>query len=85
MTPQRFAPSEAVFITEEMQATWAAAGAPLELPTFVSTVRLHEILAGLSDDELQQWPPSMTAQEWQKRRAKEARPSSVNDGDDMAA
>ena len=46
---------EPFFITEEIEAETIAAGYVFEPPAHVSTVRLHEILAGLSDAELGAW------------------------------
>ncbi len=43
---------EPFFITEAIEAEMIAAGYVFEPPAHVSTVRLHEILVGLSDAEL---------------------------------
>lgn len=43
---------------------------PMEPPTHVSTVRLHDILAGLSDAELAAWPAQLAAEETERRRSK---------------
>jgi hypothetical protein len=47
-----------------------AAGYVFEPPAHVSTVRLHEILAGLSDAKLAAWPASLAAEETERRRLK---------------
>lgn len=70
------------FITEEIEAEMKAQGYTFDPPVHVSTIRLHTILAGLSDEELARWPELLTAQEWAKRRLRatgEERPSSVNE------
>jgi len=41
-----------------------------EPPAHISTVRLHEVLAGLSDAELAIWPARLTAEEIERRRIK---------------
>lgn len=43
---------------------------PMEPPAHVSTVRLHEILAGLSDAELAAWPAQLAARENERRGSK---------------
>ncbi|WP_245785302.1 hypothetical protein [Paracidovorax wautersii] len=71
-----------LFITEEIQAEMEAQGYTFDPPAHVSTIRLHTILAGLSDEELARWPELLTAQEWAKRRLRAAgdgRPSSINE------
>lgn len=42
---------EPFFITEEVEADMRAAGYVFEPPKYVSTVRLREILASLSDND----------------------------------
>lgn len=73
------------FITEEIKAEMEAEGYTFDPPAHVSTMRLHTILAGLSNEELAKWPESLTAQEWAKRRLRaggEGCPSSVNETQD---
>lgn len=43
---------------------------PMEPPAHVSTVRLHDILAGLSDADLAAWPVRLAAEEAERRRVK---------------
>lgn len=74
------------FITEEIAEEMKAQGYTFDPPAHVSTVRLHTILAGLSDEELARWPELMTAEEWKKRKVRVAeagRPSSVNEAPDV--
>ena len=61
---------EPFFITEEIEAEMVAADYVFEPPAHVSTVRLHAILAELSDAELAAWPAHLAAEETERRRVK---------------
>lgn len=70
MKPHQDGQDEPFFITEEIEAEMIAAGYVFEPPAHGSTVRLHEILAGLSDAKLAAWPASLAAEETERRRLK---------------
>lgn len=60
--------SEPFFITEEIEAQMKAAGYVFELPAHVSTLRLRDVLAPLSDDDLAAWPGEGAKDEAERRR-----------------
>ena len=59
---------EPFFITEEIAAEMIAAGYEFEPPLIPCTVRLRDVLAGFTDDELANWPGELADQERAKRR-----------------
>lgn len=65
--------AEPFFITEEVEAELIEAGHVFEPPGHVSTKRLPEILAGLTDDELATWPGVLSKWEIERRRAGQPR------------
>ncbi|MDY0271129.1 MAG: hypothetical protein RBR37_01270 [Advenella sp.] len=58
------------FITEEIEADMIAAGYVFEPPKHVSTVRLTDILARLTDEELAEWPSELAQKEINRRNAR---------------
>lgn len=59
---------EPLFITEEIEAERKAVGYVFEPPTHVSTLRLRDVLATLSDAELAAWPGEVAQQEVERRQ-----------------
>lgn len=59
--------NEPFFITEEIEAEMRAAGHVFEPPAHVSTLRLRDVLATLSDDDLAAWPSEVTKEEIERR------------------
>ena len=70
MKPHQDGQDEPFFITEEIEAEMIAAGYVFEPPAHVSTVRLHEILAGLSDAKLAAWPASLGSSQKTENKAR---------------
>lgn len=68
MTTLHHDQAEPFFITEEVEAELIAAGYMFEPPGHVSTKRLPEILASLTDDELTTWPSVLSKGETERRR-----------------
>lgn len=60
--------AEPFLMTEEMQTKLIAAGYQFEPPSHFATVRLSEVLAGLTDAELVNWPSELSKAETQRRR-----------------
>lgn len=60
---------EPFFITEAVEADMRAAGHAFDPPKHVSTIRLSEVLASLSDADLASWPTSISQHEREKRQA----------------
>ncbi|GKT16295.1 hypothetical protein AVHY2522_11175 [Acidovorax sp. SUPP2522] len=58
---------EPFFITEEVEADMRAAGYVFEPPKHVSTVRLREVLASLSANDLTAWPSEIAEQGGSRR------------------
>jgi len=69
MKPSHDDQGEPFFITEEIAAEMIAAGYEFEPPPIPCTVRLRDVLAGFTDDELANWPGELADQE-RKRRGK---------------
>lgn len=59
---------EPLFISEEIEAEMFAAGYAFEPPAHVSTLRLRDVLAALSDDDLAAWPGEIANEEIERRR-----------------
>ena len=59
--------NEPLFITEEIEAEMKANGYVFEPPAHVSTLRLRDVLAGLSDDQLAVLPGEMAEEEIERR------------------
>lgn len=60
--------NEPFFITEEIEAEMVATGYVFEPPTHVSTLRLRDVLARLSDDDLAAWPSEVAKEEVERRQ-----------------
>ena len=63
----KHAEAEPFFITEDVEAEMRAVGYVFEPPKHISTARLHEILASLSDADLAAWPNAIAQQERAQR------------------
>jgi len=61
---------EPFFITEEVEAGLLAAGYVFEPPSIACTVRLRDVLKGMSDDELALQPGEIADQEREHRQNK---------------
>ena len=72
-TPHQEDQGEPFFITEKIQAELIAVGHLFEPPSHVSTKRLPEILASLTDDEPVTWPSVLTKGDIERRRAGQRR------------
>ncbi|MEH6498698.1 MAG: hypothetical protein V7751_04860 [Pseudoalteromonas distincta] len=59
--------NEPLFITEEIEAEMVANGYVFEPPTHVSTLRLRDVLATLSDEQLAALPGEIAKQEVERR------------------
>ena len=60
---------EPFFITEEVEAGLTAAGYELEPPSHARTTSLPEILASLTDAELEAWPSTLSQEVLERRKA----------------
>lgn len=68
-TPQDNDQAIPFFITEEIEADMRAAGHVFEPPTHVRTTSIADVMAGLSDDQLDVWPGEIADRERERRRA----------------
>ncbi|MEA9732075.1 hypothetical protein QY696_14675 [Xanthomonas campestris] len=55
-------------MTEEIEAQMKTAGYVFEPPGHVSVVRLRDVLAALSDNDLAVWPGEVAKEEFERRR-----------------
>ena len=60
--------TEPLFITEEVEADMRATGYVFEPPKHVSTLRLRELVARLSDTDLALWPSKLAEKEYKRRK-----------------
>ncbi|ALY65423.1 MULTISPECIES: hypothetical protein [Pseudomonadota] len=60
--------TEPFFITVEVEAELIAAGYQFEPPSHFATMRLPEVLAGLTDAELATWPSELSKGEVERRQ-----------------
>ncbi len=60
--------AEPFFITTEVRAGLIAAGDQFEPPSHFATMRLPQVLAGLTDVELATWPSELSNGEIEPRR-----------------
>jgi len=65
----KHAETEPFFITKEVEADMQAAGYAFDPPKHVSTLRLSQVLASLSDADLATWPACVAQHEREKRQA----------------
>ena len=65
---------EPFFITEEIAAEMIAAGYEFEPPTIPCTIRLRDVLARMTDDELALQPGEIADQERERRRVRALTP-----------
>lgn len=63
---------EPFFITEEVKVEMIAAGDAFEPPLIVCTLRLRDVLEGMSDSELALQPGEIADQERERRKSKPA-------------
>lgn len=61
-------PDEPFFITEEIAAEMIAAGYEFEPPPIPCTVRMRDVLAGMTDEALDLQPGELADQERARRR-----------------
>ena len=59
--------TEPFFITVEVEAELIAAGYQFEPPSHFATMRLPEVLAGLTDAELATWPSELSKEEIERQ------------------
>lgn len=64
--------SESFFITEDVAAEMIAAGHEFEPPPIACTVRLRDVLEGMSDAELALQPGEIAEQERKRRQNKQS-------------
>lgn len=64
--------SEPFFITEEIAAEMIASGYEFEPPPIACTVRLRDVLEGMSDAELALQPGEIAEQERKRRQNKQS-------------
>ena len=67
--PQNYEP---LFISEKIKAEMLARGYAFEPPAHVSTLRLGQVLAALSDSHLTTWPRNLTKHEFERRRCNQS-------------
>lgn len=60
--------NEPFFITEEIATEMVATGYVFEPPAHGSTLRLRDVLATFSDDELVAWPGEVAKEEIKRRQ-----------------
>lgn len=63
--------SEPFFITEEVEVEMVAAGYEFEPPSIACTVRLRDVLRGMSDAELALQPGEVADQERERRQSRQ--------------
>lgn len=61
---------EPFFITESVAAEMVAAGYEFAPPNHARTTSLPEILAGLTDKELESWPSRLAKEEIERRKGR---------------
>lgn len=64
--------NEPLFISEDIKAEMLARGYAFEPPAHVSTLRLGQVLAALSDSHLTTWPRNLTKHEFERRRCNQS-------------
>lgn len=65
--------AEPFFITAKVGAELIAAGYQFEPPNHFATMRLPEVLVGLTDAELATWPSELSKGEVERRRSRHSR------------
>ena len=68
---------EPFFITEEIEAEMIAAGYEFEPPPIPCTIRLRDVLARMTDDELALQPGEIADQERERRRVRALTPGEL--------
>lgn len=71
MQPHQDSQAKPFFITEEVKAKMIAAGYVFEPPPIACTLRLRDMLEGMSDAELALQPGEIADQERERRQSKQ--------------
>jgi hypothetical protein len=71
MQPHQNSQATPFFITEEVKAEMIAAGYVFEPPPIACTLRLRDVLEGMSDAELALQPGEIADQERERRQGKQ--------------